>query len=202
VAGAWASEMSEASSSLAIVAETPASRPIQQRRGHRRWWLLRQRERQRGCACKSPRIGPAASTSRTPATAAKQVRGRVAHDAGLAGEATSSVSGEWEVRGDARPETRFHRRTGMTSVVPWLVVSGSGRAEEQPAHRHRGSFALQAVAVLGTSAAGAIRDRGRPRVRRACLTALHVCLECWPRSQQPSRVGSLKARSRTSRRQR
>jgi len=33
--------------------------------------------------------------------------------------------GEWEVRGDARPETRFHFRTG-TIVVPWPVVSVSG----------------------------------------------------------------------------
>jgi hypothetical protein len=30
--------------------------------------------------------------------------------------------GEWEVRDDAWIETRFHLRTGITSVVPWLVV--------------------------------------------------------------------------------
>jgi hypothetical protein len=34
--------------------------------------------------------------------------------------------GEWEVRGDARAETRFRFRTGLMSVVPSLVVSGSG----------------------------------------------------------------------------
>ncbi|MGZ6590122.1 MAG: hypothetical protein ACXVHX_38505, partial [Solirubrobacteraceae bacterium] len=34
--------------------------------------------------------------------------------------------GEWEVRGDARAETSFHVRRGITSVVPWLVVSASG----------------------------------------------------------------------------
>jgi hypothetical protein len=28
------------------------------------------------------------------------------------------------VRDDAWDETRFHLRTGSTSVVPWLVVSG------------------------------------------------------------------------------
>ena len=39
--------------------------------GHSRW-LLRQRERQRGRACRSPRIRPAASTPATPATAAKE----------------------------------------------------------------------------------------------------------------------------------
>ena len=33
--------------------------------------------------------------------------------------------GESEVRGAARTETRFHSRTGITSVVPWLVVSES-----------------------------------------------------------------------------
>ena len=31
--------------------------------------------------------------------------------------------GESEVRGDARADPRFHFRTGITSVVPWLVVS-------------------------------------------------------------------------------
>ena len=36
--------------------------------------------------------------------------------------------GELEVRGAARGETRFHFRTGITSVVPWLVVSESGNA--------------------------------------------------------------------------
>jgi hypothetical protein len=35
--------------------------------------------------------------------------------------------GEWEVRDDARTETRFHFRTCITSVVSWLVVSESSR---------------------------------------------------------------------------
>src|SRR5436305_11655131 len=34
--------------------------------------------------------------------------------------------GESEVRGAARTKTRFHRRTGFTSVVPWLGVSEAG----------------------------------------------------------------------------
>jgi len=34
--------------------------------------------------------------------------------------------GEWEEGGGAPAETRFHFRTGITSVVPWLVVSESG----------------------------------------------------------------------------
>ena len=33
------------------------------------------------------------------------------------------------------------------------LVSGSGRAEQQPGHRHRGSFAVQAVALLRGGAA-------------------------------------------------
>lgn len=36
---------------------------------------------------------------------------------------TNLLLGEWEVRGRARAETRFHFRTGIKSVVPWLVVS-------------------------------------------------------------------------------
>ena len=31
----------------------------------------------------------------------------------------------WEVRGDARAQIRFHLRTGITSVVPWLVSGSS-----------------------------------------------------------------------------
>ena len=43
------------------------------------------------------------------------------------GEFGCPARGEWEVRGDARAETRFHFRMGITSVVPWLVVSDSTR---------------------------------------------------------------------------
>ena len=55
--------------------ETDDPRPIQQRRGRRRWCLLPTRATARG-ACKSPRIGRRASTSATPATAAKEGRRR------------------------------------------------------------------------------------------------------------------------------
>jgi hypothetical protein len=51
------------------------------------------------CACKPPRIGPPASTSTTLATTAKRVGGQVAHDARVAGEATSCASGDKRVRG-------------------------------------------------------------------------------------------------------
>jgi len=64
-------------------------------------------------ACKSPRIGRWASTSATPAIAAKRVGGQVAHDARVAGEATSCASGE--ERDSQRPtgETCIRVRTGM-----------------------------------------------------------------------------------------
>ena len=88
-------------------------RPIQQRRGHRRRWLLRQRERQRGCACKPPRIGPPASTSETPATAAKQVRRPVAHDAGVAGEPTGCANGDKHVAHEGRDDTCLRARAGI-----------------------------------------------------------------------------------------
>jgi hypothetical protein len=53
------------------------------------------------CACTWPRIRPAASTSTTPATAAKQGRGPVAHDAGLAGDAVGCGSGDEQEQGAA-----------------------------------------------------------------------------------------------------
>src|SRR6516162_8617380 len=40
--------------------------------------------------------------------------------------------GEWEVHADARAETRFHFRTSIASVVPWLVVSGSSSERGNP----------------------------------------------------------------------
>jgi hypothetical protein len=54
---------------------------------------------------------PLAQIQRAPAPpfAAKQVRGTAAHDARAGDEATTAcASGEREVRGDARPATRFH----------------------------------------------------------------------------------------------
>ena len=54
-------------------------------------------------------------------------------------------TGEWEVCGDGRAETRFHFHTGSTSVVPWLVVSGS-ESEIGWAEASRGcSFAVKGV---------------------------------------------------------
>ncbi len=43
----------------------------------------------------------------------------------------TSAHGESEVCGAARAETRLSLRTGITSVVPWLVVSGSGHEPRQ-----------------------------------------------------------------------
>jgi hypothetical protein len=56
--------------------------------------------------------------------------------------------GEWEVRGDARAETCFHLRAGITSVMPWLVESGGGSLER----RDRGPLRLP---LLGESGSGA-----------------------------------------------
>ena len=47
--------------------------------------------------------------------------------------AASLEFGESEVRGAARAETRFPFRTGITSVVPWLVVS-AGSSDVATAH--------------------------------------------------------------------
>jgi hypothetical protein len=70
--------------------------------------------------------GPIVGTGVAPEFVPKQncelsgSRGPSANDAARLGH------GEWEVRGDGRAKTRFHFRTRITSVVPWLVVSGTG----------------------------------------------------------------------------
>ena len=60
---------------------------------------------------------------------------------------------------------------GLRPTKSWLVVSGSGRAEQQPGHRHRGSF----VGAGGSVAAG--RGRGLPdrRARAAVSIRRHQC---------------------------
>lgn len=59
---------------------------------------------------------------------------------------TRCTPGEWEVRGDARGETRFPFRTGMTTVVSWLVVSGGGRPSSLLRAKDRCPKAWKAVA--------------------------------------------------------
>ena len=93
---------------------------------HRRRWLLRQRERQRGCACKPPRIGPAASTSATPAIAAKE-GSRCGRSRRRAVEGVEMRTfGEWEVRSDGRVETRFPSARALRAWCRgWLCPASS-----------------------------------------------------------------------------
>jgi class 3 adenylate cyclase len=67
------------------------------------------------------------------------------------------------VRGAARPETCFHLRTGITSVVPWLVVFASGR-EIGPTEACRG---CRFGVIAGTSGARRPATRGRSSKGRA-----------------------------------
>jgi hypothetical protein len=57
------------------------------------------------------------------AKSGKQVRSLISLQASPVVGYESCESGEQEVRGDARAETRFRFRTDFTSVVQWLVVS-------------------------------------------------------------------------------
>ena len=68
------------------------------------------------CACRSRRIGSPASTSTTPATAAKHGRGPVARMPGVVGDAVGCASGEFVTSG--RPRAR-------PALVPARVLVGS-----------------------------------------------------------------------------
>jgi hypothetical protein len=57
-----------------------------------------------------------------------QVFGVVGHEGEQIDQVTRRADGEWEVLGDARVASRFYFVTGITSVVPWLVVSESSHA--------------------------------------------------------------------------
>jgi hypothetical protein len=101
-------------------------------------------------------------------------RHRVAADAddrltqeGLANSEVSPVFGESGVRGDARAETRFHFGTGITRVVPWLLVSGA-RSAPGPLGRCRGFRAwVGAEALRGRSAIEGAQTRQRRAVRQS-----------------------------------
>ena len=88
--------------------------PIQQRRGGRRWWLLRHASETR-CACKSLRIGRQQALRRLPQHAPKQVRRPVAYDAGVAGEPTGCANGETQVGLTTAAVLRFGRR-GISAI--------------------------------------------------------------------------------------
>ena len=63
-----------------------------------------------------------ASAGSEPALCVLQGTGAFRSDQRRSRAVTRRAPGEWEVRGDAQGETRFPFRTGITSVVPWLVV--------------------------------------------------------------------------------
>ena len=76
-----------------------------------------------------------------------QVFGVVGRNDAPADVAAGHAPGEWEVRDDAWDETRFHLRTGSTSVVPWLVVSERGSDVAGETARRRGRIWVKAEVV-------------------------------------------------------
>ncbi len=75
--------------------------------------------------------------------------------------------GESEVRGAARAETRFHFHTAITSVVPWLVVSGNSSQRRRRPPRNRGCFIENgragSIGDVAASPGGADARAGRAR---------------------------------------
>lgn len=60
----------------------------------------------------------------------------------LSVESLSDSHGEYEVRDNARAETRFDSSTGMTSAVPWLVWPEEARCRRAD-HRSIGSLVAE-----------------------------------------------------------
>jgi hypothetical protein len=125
------------------------------------------------CTCKPPRIGPSASTSTTLATTAKRVGGQVAHDARVAGEATSCASGETHVsrlaRGEPCPWVGASILASVAGVAP---SSDRSRARTAPFAASDGSFRgkpVPPVASAGAAEAIVPGGRGRRSLSRASL---------------------------------
>ena len=85
-----------------------------------------------------------------------QVFGVVGRNDAPADVAAGHAPGEWEVRDDAWDETRFHLRTGSTSVVPWLVVSERGSDIAGETARRRGRIWVKADVVPTTLLSGCL----------------------------------------------
>ena len=85
--------------------------------------------------------GCTAGAGVVPAFMPTQNSAPVATTAGRSNYAPRPEIGEWEVRGDVRAGTRFHFRTGFTSVVPWLVGSDTGGQVRRLCASVRGGFA-------------------------------------------------------------
>ena len=118
---------------------------------------------------------------------------------GRNGGAGARARGEREVRGNARFETRVYFRTGITRVVPWLVLSDSSRPQVGGELSLRGSFGVRTAvrfdpagrtrsmsSLVGSRSVGADRvavrlhDPCRCSWRRRSGTGLIAfCLELW-----------------------
>jgi hypothetical protein len=70
-------------------------------------------------------MGPVVTGNAFPAFLRSRYSGLGGVDDARADDGRRPAGGEWEVRGDAPAETRFHFRAGIPSLVPWLVVAGS-----------------------------------------------------------------------------
>jgi hypothetical protein len=112
------------------------------------------------------------------------------------------ATGEWEVRGDARAETRFHFRTGITSVAPRMVVSGSdGQLVRSltwtalmglPMHRRLSRVDAARFAHkrgAGRRFCSLPSKEWNPRVvgsRWCCSSEARMCQSCRPRRASPN----------------
>ncbi len=89
------------------------------------------------CACRSSRITPAASTPATPAIAAKQGRGPVAHDAAVAGErSVAQVANTGSLGSRAASPAFVLAQAFAAPAFAWLPMSedsGPGGAAEAAA---------------------------------------------------------------------
>jgi hypothetical protein len=105
------------------------------------------------------------------------------HSRGLCRKRIGSVAlgaGEWEVRGDASIETRFDSRTGITSVVPWLVVVRF----QQSGDDGRGGSPTQVEQSVEVASSSDAADR-----RRRIEVGTRIRLPTSERKRQLLRIG-------------
>ncbi len=131
------------------------------------------------CACKSPRIGPPAGTSATPATSAKQAHSPIPSDGRTVDAAAMPEPGDSGSLKKNRPTPAFVLARAFALTAPaWLPVSGSSRATTAGA---------AAALVLTTSER--LASTGRVELSRGALEGVVHAIRAI-RGAQPSSLVS------------
>jgi len=169
------------------------------------WWAstrvaARPRERQRGALARHPRIRPAACPSAAPATAAKQGRGPLAHDAGWPAPRSVAQVARCETQPIRERSPAFDLARVREGALSWPPLSARSSARRCRRRRSRDCFRLASLAFRcpsgGRSVPAAMGFRlALDPIRSVRFAAMTTSAACVP-SEQGERRRQRDARRR------